>query len=331
MKANVKMYLQDGVNKENEYSIKIILTHKNKIKRKTIAKSKMDHWNTEKELPNINHPRFDELYEEILLIRKRTQKTAFKILNDKAEAIEFLTTEELKDKSYDFFKFSDELIASLRDTNYGNSVAYNTAVNQLKLYKSKLSFRDITPQLLENFKIWKKESGAQNSTISIYYRTLRAIYNKGVLKYSLSNEYPFKGLFQSIPVRKVRKKNRWIDKSSMRKLAIANLINKRDIESRDLTLLQFYLGGQDLMDIYYLKKNQFYKDRVMLRRMKLGDKAYEFDVKVFPEAMEIINKYKTTDNDYVFPFRKNPVGYKTFRGNHTKFTEKIRSSSITNK
>ena len=67
-----------------------------------------------------------------------------------------------------------------------------------------------------------------------------------------------------------------------------------------------------MKDIYYLKKSDIQNNRVFFKRSKLGEKGEVFDIKVFEKARIIIEKYQTPKNAYIFPWRKDKVGYKTF-------------------
>ena len=87
----------------------------------------------------------------------------------------------------------------------------------------------------------------------------------------------------------------------------------------DFSLLQFYLCGVDLVDLYMLKvENLVNENRVIFTRRKLGDKAYEFDMLLPEKAKAVIKKYQASEGEYVFPWRKDHMGYKTFRNNHNR-------------
>ena len=49
-------------------------------------------------------------------------------------------------------------------------------------------------------------------------------------------------------------------------------------------------------------------------RGKLDGAGYEFDLKIVPKAQKIIDKYSKV-GEFVFPWRKDFTGYKTFRDN----------------
>ena len=57
----------------------------------------------------------------------------------------------------------------------------------------------------------------------------------------------------------------------------------------DIFMLLFYLLGINLKDLLYLKPDCIYKDRLHYKRFKTGR---EYSIKVFPQAREIIERYK---------------------------------------
>ena len=92
---------------------------------------------------------------------------------------------------------------------------------------------------------------------------------------------------------------------------------------RDLFLLQFYFGGQDLIDIYYLKTKNIHNKRVFFQRAKIADRGYEFDLSIIDKAQKIINKYNA--DPYLFPGRKDYTGYLTFRNRYGRYLIKIQT------
>ena len=207
----------------------------------------------------------------------------------------------------------------------GNAEHYQTAINELKKFRSELRYNDINRSLITKFIDHKKADmdingnrNVQNSSIRVYIAELRAIYNRCSIEYDLPDNKPFKGVLMDLPVKKRRAANVYITYDSLRILRDTPLEHKSYQRAIDLFLIQFYLGGQSLVDIYYLSWNQIHNDRVFFERTKLGDRKEEFDVKLFDCAKELINKYSDTKKGYVFPWGKSRVNYKTFRDNHRR-------------
>ncbi len=322
MKATIKLYTNDGSSK-GLYPIKLIVTHQKRIKRKTIAYSSIDDWDSIHELPKVTHDDFEDLYGLIMEYRKKALSIKFKELETVASGMAFF--EGRKGIITNFYLFADQEIERMNKLGRnGNALAYKYAKDQLEKFAPELNFTDINRTLLENFKQHKKEEGLKNTSIRTYLYEIRAIYNKAVRLGNCEDSRPFTGLFFDLPVRVRRNKNEYLDREGIQKIINAKGLSKEQQMSVDLNLLQFYFCGTDLVDVYYLKKSQLVNGRAFFKRAKLGLRAYEFDMLVLPEAQEIIDKYRADDEVYIFPWRKDEVGYKTFRSNHNRKLERVR-------
>ena len=277
MKATVKMYQNDG-SKTNNYPIKLILTHCKKIKRITIATSSPADWDFIHELPKRTHIDFENLYGRILDIRARAVSSAFTSLTDLPRATDFFSDKEDL-KTTDFYKFADIQIEEMKQLKRtGNAAAYQCAVDQLKKFSSKLEFSQLDRYFLEGFKRHKKIAGLKNTSIRTYLFEIRAIYNKAVRLGLTEDKQPFTGLFTDLRVRRRRHKNEYLSRESLAMLKNQKGLRDTQRQSIDLCLLQFYLCGADLVDVYYLKWSQITGNRVFLQRTKLGARGYDFDV-----------------------------------------------------
>ena len=85
----------------------------------------------------------------------------------------------------------------------------------------------------------------------------------------------------------------------------------------------FYFGGQSLKDLYFTRNKNVANGRIFINRLKLDDLGYEFDLKIVVKAQRIIDLYKTS-GEYLFGnWRKDEVGYKTFRSGFRRSLLKI--------
>ena len=214
-----------------------------------------------------------------------------------------------------FFDFFALYINELKNKgNQGNAESYVNALSQLKKFKRELDFKSIDYNFLNDFKNWRFRIGNSKNTIHTYLRKYRAVYNEAVQRKLINDLKPFEGVFKGVTVRSNRTKKKYLPKKTI--VFLEGLKNLPIAQQRaiDLFLLQFYFGGQDLNDIYYLKKDKIINSRVFFSRGKLGDDGYQFDLKITPRAYVIIKKYYAS-GDYLFPWRKSHQGYKTFRDN----------------
>lgn len=315
VKASIKLYKNDGI-RNGVYPVKLIVSHQKKIKRKTIAHASEHQWDHRKELPLPSHDDFEALYGFIMEARLKASQMAFRNLTDLEAAMNYL--ESVPHVSADFYAFGEAMVKQMRsEGRSGNADVYMMALNNLKDFRPKLRFEDITSVLLEEYKASKKASGVKNSSLRTYLAEIRAIYNKAVRLGRCEDRQPFKGVFHGLKVNVRRQKNEYLDRENLDKLLTASGLPLAQKRARDFAVLQFYLCGVDLMDIYYLKWEQISGSRVWLKRSKLGDRGYEFDVLLIPEAMEIIDFWKNDKrSEYVFPWDKDPERYKTWRRRH---------------
>lgn len=314
MKAKVTLYKNDG-EAESGYPVKLIISHNRRTRRRTISYALEIDWNVAKDVPRPSHEDFEDLYTTILHIRANAARMEFKRIDDFATAFEYLLNNASSPgKETDFIKYGRaQADYMVRINRPGNGRAYRTAIKELEKYQAEVNFSEITRPFLENFKQYKKQQGVKNTTLRAYLYAFQAIYNNAVKTGVVEDTEPFVDLFKDIKVRKRRAKNRYLEAAEVKKLEAARFENSDYELAKDLALLQFYMAGADFVDICYLRRDKIRNGRVILSRAKLGEKAYEFDILLTEKAQEIIQKYQADEGDYVFPWRKDDTGYRTFR------------------
>ena len=148
------------------------------------------------------------------------------------------------------------------------------------------TFRQIDFCYLTKFESWCNEKGMKVNTISILMRNIRAVFNDA-LKDGATTDYPF---------RRFRIKS---EETRKRSLTVEDLRLLKDMEVskplerfRDYFMLMFYLIGINMTDLFHARPEDLCQGRLNYRRDKTG-KMYS--VKVEPEAMAIIDKYRGKD------------------------------------
>ncbi len=318
MKITLRMYKRT---REVVEGHPIIIEIRDKSRRKRISSgffSRLEHWDHERNEPNDQHPDHDLLMYEISILKARIYNAIRMNMTDMDQVVKLIKDSNQDEPDPvaievvpDFYQFADELIQEKRDVgNLSNAKIYSTAIIQLKKFMIDLKFDQIDYNILIQFVNRKKADGLKSSSIHNYLRTLRAIYNEGVRRGKSPQNNPFEGVFNGLKVRAHQMKKKSLDIEGIRALENAEL-SGRYVIARDLFLLQFYLGGQDLTDIYHLKKSAIQRGRVYIQRRKVVT-GYQFDVKLIDKAKTIIDKYES-DDEFVFPGRKDFKGYETFR------------------
>lgn len=314
---NEKLY-PDG------YPLVLIVSQGQKRSKKTIGFSFPEHWSAEAETITPKHPDYDVLAPKIMDLKTKGRKLIIEaritdpkimleeILKKQTDGVTFMEYyRELKEQMENLAR-QHEKNGDLISANKlrGNIKVYENAVAQFNVLIKDVPMLHLDYPTLLRFKTYQQGLGNSKATVHQYLRTLRTIYNKGLLFYKLHDTKPFKGLFTGLTVKSHANKKKYITKHSIAQLERYSF-NPGIQMHLDLFLLQFYLGGTDLKDLYYLKKAQLRKGRVYFERGKT-DTGIMLDLKLHPKAEAIIKKYPSGD-EWLFPWRKDLKGYEGFR------------------
>lgn len=165
-----------------------------------------------------------------------------------------------------------------------------------------LSFRDITPAWLLEFDNWMSPTNGVNSR-SKNMRNIRSVFNSAIDE-GMKVEYPFsraggrRGHRGGRIVNDGKRKFKIITNYHTRKraLTVEQLRALRDYpcaphqeKYRDFFMLMFYLIGINAVDLFTARPDQLVNGRLEYDREKTGR---PYSIKVEPEAMAIIQKYR---------------------------------------
>jgi Site-specific recombinase XerD len=207
-------------------------------------------------------------------------------------------------------QYLNKIIDTLMSENrVGNASHYKALLNSLQKFckLSQLLFVDIDTAFLNKYEAHLKSIGNSGNTINIKMRTLKATFNKAIKTNIVKQDYyPFNDY--NVSKLKEDTAKRSITKDEMLKVINFDVstLPKRPHSlmefNRDLFLFSYFGCGINMIDISYLKKKNVLDDRIVYKRHKTG-KRISFLLQ--PSASEIIERYKDTDNDYLFPILDN--------------------------
>ncbi|WP_306354230.1 tyrosine-type recombinase/integrase [Flavobacterium sp. '19STA2R22 D10 B1'] len=318
------------------FPIVVMISHNSSRKKKTIGHSLIAQFNQGESNVSKKHPEYDFLYPKIIDLKYKAKR----LLNENPQDVNYVYNElfRVKTGSLVFFDFGTRLIEEMkmmgkkyeknndlvnRNKIVGNALVYKGALNQFNDLYPGLSIVKLDYNSLMGFRNFKLTSGNERSTVALYLRTLRAIYNKAILIHKLEDTKPFKGVFMGLRIKSFESRKKYITKRNVQ--LIENYFHKSLITEKytELWLLQFYFGGADLIDVYFLKRSQIRNGRILFKRSKTNTNL-PIDLKITEKAQLIIDKYSFHDDkEYLFPWRKDTNGYKTFRRNLQEFIIKI--------
>lgn len=197
-------------------------------------------------------------------------------------------------------------IAELRSRGQvGTAVTYECAMNSLVKHNNNseiLPFAKITKNWLEGYESKMIEAKNSYTTISMYLRSLRAVFNLSGIP------GPFGKDKYEIP------------KGGERKLALSlaqinGILMKYSVipgsttdKMRDLWYFSFLTNGLNVRDMISLKWSDIYNNELYFQRAKTirtkKDKRKSIIAPILPEMQQIIDKWGNRDSDYIFGYLK---------------------------
>jgi integrase len=215
----------------------------------------------------------------------------------------YLNNREAADSiSFGFDKYIKELKEEKR---IGTAVSYECAKASLEKFKPGLKYADVTPALLRKYENWMKEIGNGPTTVGIYLRSLRTIFNRASIDKAL---YPFgekKGKY-SIPTGRNIKK-------ALNLQEIAKIFHYQpqpgstEEMARDYWIFLYLCNGMNVKDFCLLKRKNYEGDILTFQREKTKRSKKEqlpTVVSLKQETKAIISKWgqkSISPETYIFP------------------------------
>ena len=169
--------------------------------------------------------------------------------------------------------------------NPGTRNIYAFTLRKIEEFDRKLPqrrFEDITKDYLRDFENFCARTEKKN-TRNIHLRNIRTVFNDAI-DAGITQSYPFRKF--ALTPEPTRKKA--LTAEQMRTLATYPCAPHQE-QYRDMFLLMFMLRGINIGDMLQAKKSDIRNGRLEYRRNKVGTL---FSVKIEPEAMDVINRYK---------------------------------------
>jgi integrase len=247
------------------------------------------------------------------------------------------------DEPVDFIKFGQDYIE--KETKAGRNVSrIYTTLNALQDFAgSKLPVRDLTSKYLKSFEeflrtertitrrnqfgkeVKTKRKPLSAASVAGYMTDIRTIFNL------ITNEYndEEKGIIQiyHYPFKKYKLPEAPLpEKRSLPAEMILKIIQAGDedlklhraILARDVFALSFLLVGINMVDLYNLEMKEYRDGRITYNRTKTENRRRDsalISVKVEPEALALIEKYRDPENRRLFRFYRQYAEHKTFLSN----------------
>ena len=224
--------------------------------------------------------------------------------------------------SFAFDKYIDELKLENR---LGTASSYECAKSSISQFRSDLTFAEITPNFLKKYQKWMTDNDRSISTVGIYLRSLRAVYNEQKIDKSA---YPFgKGKY-TIPTSKNTKKALTLDEIG--KIYNFDAPRNSAIEmAKDYWIFMYLSNGMNVKDLCLLKWKNIDGNILTYRRAKTERSNKEqktITVALKADSLAIIKKWSVPSlnkNAYIFPHFTNKTDAVQMRKIGKQLTKKI--------
>lgn len=219
----------------------------------------------------------------------------------KLQAIETRANDEAKEMTvFDFAKFETKLFRKSSDKNnvkyhfdlviqknknnnkIGTAESYRCTLNSLAKFSKakkkceveKLTFDVITVDWLKEYQDFMLASGKSYTTVAIYTRTLRVVFNNAIEDNDIIKDlYPFGKNKYKIP--RTKKVKKALNSKQLKTLFDVEVLNDNEQQARDFWFFSYASNGMNFKDIALLKYSDIEDDKFSYYRAKTFDKTAE--------------------------------------------------------
>ena len=288
----------------NESPLMLRVTKDRKLKYVSLGISlNPAYWDFSKNEPKADCPNRE--YIEMLIADKIKEYSA-KIIELKATNQEFTSTSlvekvNVKRTNRKTVKvvFQEYIAFLIKAGRKSYALSIKQTYNSIKEFCHSLDFyfSEMDVNWLKKYELFLREQRLAENTIGIRFRTLRAIYNVAMEEDAVSQDcYPFKKF-------KVARLHQDTIKRALTKTDIERILSYKSTNRYmrfpiDIFAFTYYCGGINFTDIANLTQANIMEDRLIYKRHKTGKLI---KIPLQPQAIELIKKYHSKENPYLFP------------------------------
>ena len=263
-------------------------------------------WDTTKNLPSKKHPLAKEMAIKIEKTKMEAKRLLMKLEDEQTDFSAEEFTKKLKNQSRKttVIQFLDEVIADLlKADKIGNANVHKNLRNVIIRFRNQkdFTFSELDGSFLRKFEQDFRERGVSEVSMSVHFRTFRALYNRAVVEDFAKKECdPF--LDFKVSKFNTKTQKRAIKKEDIVRIALLTVEKgTRLYNSQNAFLFSYYCSGINISDIIELEWTDISPDGLMeYERNKTLQKQR---VQLLPPAKEILAYYrKYSTGDYIFPY-----------------------------
>lgn len=293
--------------KDGNFPIKLRLTHKRDRRYFPTEYSC-----SQDDFEKIMAPKPRAPYKDIRLELDEMEQQARSVLKKMSVFTFELFEKKFSDNSHngDIFVLFDNYIKELeKDGRINTSDSYKSALNSLKSYsqKKKLPFANITVDFLKNYERWMVSQKKSLTTVGIYLRYVRALFNEQLATGEIDKEiYPFGKRKYLIP--SGRNKKKALTLAQIKKIIDYIPNNEYESKARDYWVFSYLSNGINTKDMALLRYKNVSSTSITFIRAKTARTTRQdlkpIVVALHPDVTPIIERWgnkPVLPEAYVFP------------------------------
>lgn len=191
---------------------------------------------------------------------------------------------------------------------------YQTSYTTIAKFSGNVKFTTISVAFLKQLEEWMLQKEYSKTTVGIYTRCLRAIFNEAIFEGLIKREkcYPFGRRKYQCPSSKNRKKALTLEE--VEKIFYYQPICERERFAKDFWLFSYFGNGINPTDIAHLKYKNIDDDYITFERAKTENATRStpkpISIYITEELQEIIDYWGNKDkqpNNYIFPVLQHNI------------------------
>ncbi len=307
--ASIKIVLDKRRAKtDGTYPVKLRLTHQSKTSNLS-CNIYLDEkeWDLKRQEVKPSHQNYQKLNFKLSKLRLEIQEVIldFESKRKPFSAHSIIDTYKRGAINYSFKQYAEIQIQYLIDGGkLGTARTYKNSIDKLFSFckNKQLRFEEIDYSFLEKFQNSMLKEGLKVNSISVYMRSIRAIYNRGIKSGIVDRVYyPF----NDFQIKSEKTVSRALTKKEMKLIQDYPLkIGSSIWKNREYFILAFNLIGISFVDLAFLKRKNIVDGRIIYKRKKTGK---NYSIKLTKKAMAVLKYFKVAEkspDEFLLPIIK---------------------------
>lgn len=272
-------------------------------------------------------PEQKEIYTKLNYLLAKAEKAINDLNVFTYDAFEEAFLEQRNIQNSVSFAFEKHIQQLKEEQRLGTAMSYEYALKSIESFKPNLSFAEINKSFLDKYENFMLRNGKSKTTIGIYLRSLRAIYNQQNIDRSI---YPFGESKKQYAIPTSRNIKKALTVEEIARIYQYEATPKSTKEmAKDYWIFLYLSNGMNVKDFCMLKWKNIEGDmltylREKTKRSKKDSKPISVALKA--ETMEIVQKWGQPSLDkeaFIFPHLQKGMSAETERATYKQLTKTI--------